>query len=207
MPSFSHTNRLDVQSGHLWDSVSLCPDQPFDRSIQLFQLPIGRIDDRTGKAKTMADTNMVLACSLPAPEEFQIRRVLFTFSAASLEHDIYGVAESVVWSLFVGNKSYLRSPIIALQTAKQPKAPIRICSYCHAVYACDSICPGCGARDWYMLQHGEEFGLQFFMDVQPEITLPPQMYFKVSFECQPYQLKGRFRMWCHFEGLHARGIQ
>lgn len=81
--------------------------------LQFFQIPKGQ------SSKTLADTNMTTAGSLPAPQSFLIQAVeIYFFPAgdpaqfgtqAAVENinDVYDVAKSGWLELFIGSKPYL----------------------------------------------------------------------------------------------------
>src|SRR5882762_5359383 len=104
---------------------------------------------------------------LLAPEAFAIERIIFSFSRLASDRDIYSIAESFTWSLWLGMKRYLGSPLISLQTIDYPThAPIRICDYCQSVYACNNRCPGCGAQQFTLSTVGSvETGRGFMLDI------------------------------------------
>jgi hypothetical protein len=194
----------DVQHGHLWDSITFEPGESL-RAFELFRIPMGQ------DGKTIVDTNLQQSSSLPAPESFSIQRVAFTFNEFASDEDIYGVAESVVWKLWLGSKVYALSPMIALQVTTVALAPIRECVYCHAMYAMQERCPGCGAAEFRLDSLGElEAGKCFFMDLPKAnfIVIPSQLSFYISCEIglHAHRFSKKLKMWCHFEGQHARGV-
>jgi hypothetical protein len=198
--SYMPDHRMDVQAGHLWDSCKFRKGEHLASRYEFFSNP---------RDKTLIETNVRTYRRLDAPESFSIARVLFTFSNTSRPEDIFGVAESFVWSLWLGHKRYLSSPIISLQTATQPVAPIRICTYCQAVYVQDRDCPGCGARDFRLSEVGEQTGLVFFLDLHEHeyLIIDNQLSFYVQLDGDGWTFRDDFKMWVHFEGLHARGVQ
>jgi hypothetical protein len=200
----------DVQKGHLWDSLSVDAGEIFNPLwIHLFQQPVGSVDTR-GNIRTEADTSLIRPGVLIAPDAFAIRRILFTFNRTASNEDVYAIAERTVWEFHMGNKRYLGSPMISLQTADLPAAPIRICAYCRSVYANEISCPGCGAREFSLSAIGGEAGRAFYLDIgtdSPGIVIENEIYFKVQFQGEPYRVSSPLKMWCHFEGLHARGIR
>ena len=203
-------DQIDVQPGYQWDSISLEPGQTFHDGLRMFDLPIGT-PLSSGRAKSYADTSMYKGNTFVAPEAFAIRRVLFTFSKTASEVDIFSIVEAQVWRLHLGRKMYLGSPMISLQQTELTKAPIRICEYCRAVYVQESSCPGCGARDFQLSSVGGGMmsGLAFYMDLPKgsELPIENEEYFYVNFSGESYTVRNRLKMWCHFEGLHARPIR
>ncbi len=199
---------FDVQPGHAWDSLKLAAGETFNSNLKLFELPMGaELPD--GSRKTYADTSMNESHQFMNPERFAIRRVLFTFSKSALAIDVYAIAEQFVWSFWMGRKRYLGSPIISLQMAELPAAPIRICDYCRSVWCNNSTCPGCGARQFHLSTlAGEASGTCFVMDLgKNTLVIEQGIYFGITFEGEPHTVSAPLTLWCHFEGLHARGVQ
>jgi hypothetical protein len=191
-------DQMDVQEGRIWDSLSFEAGDVFHQELELFTKISG---------KTFAESSMTAPGYLMNPEAFAIRRVLFSFSRAATEYDIYSIAEGFTWIFGMGRKRYLNSPIISLQTVDLPKAPIRICDYCRAVYVAEH-CPGCGARQFTLSSlGGGEAGRAFAMDVGITLVIEHEITFWVRFAGREHTLRAPLKLWCHFEGLHARGIQ
>ena len=203
---FAH--RRDIQQGHLWDSIKISKDHKLPNKIAFFQDPISA-------HRSLVDTNMYQGGRLPPPEEFVIQRVLFTFSSKADDRDIYRFAETRVFRFMLQNKIYLQSPIISLQMRGRGeivKAPIRICEYCCGVWVNGERCPGCGAMEFKISTiGGEEAGRCFVMDLGKgqEIKIEMGMYFRVELEgdMEGYVMEEDIKIWCHFEGLHTRGVQ
>ncbi len=199
---------MDVQTGALWDSISLSPGQTFTGPwATLFRDHIGT---HSPTRKTAADTNMRQSGRLDAPEAFCIQRVVFTFSRDTSDKDMYAIAENCMWRFWLGQKRYLWAVLVSLPSVHQPTAPIRICTYCSGVYVMSMACPGCGAREFTLSTlPGEPVagGRQFALDVNPHVVIGNQMNFYADFDGNPYIVEGPFKMWCHLEGLHARGTQ
>ena len=163
-----------------------------------------------GLNKTEIDTNMSMGSVLPAPEQFQIQRIIFSFSRSCLDDDIFSIAEGVSFRLILGQKIYARSILIQMHQFSGAVAPFRICDYCRAIYVNDHKCPGCGAPHFSLSTLGDEVATnrQFVMEIDPYIHILSQMQFYVELiSAYPISLKSQVRMWCHFEGLHARGVQ
>jgi hypothetical protein len=199
-------NHVDIQKGRLWDCIDFAAGSSLYPAYLRFFENVG-----PGSGKTILESNVSTPHRLDAPEAFSIRRVLFTFDRRAVEEDVYGIAESCCFSLMLGQKYYLRSPIITLQTTNAPLAPIRHCTYCRAVYVMQEQCPGCGAQEFLLDASGEfEVGRCFFLDLAPEesIVIVNQMSFRVFLDTNAwgYTLKAKLRLWCHLEGLHMRGV-
>lgn len=196
---------MDVQTGRLWDSLSLKAGETFKggKSTELF--------NRAIDGRSLAETNMVCAGQLLAPEAFSTSRILFTFSRQSADEDVFSIAEIAAWSLWIGRKFYARSLIIAMRPFDNMIAPIRICNFCRAVYVREESCPGCGAREFKLTDIAgtiDSAGKQFLMDLNNPLVIESNMHFHLSFESGfSYVVKNPLRLWCHLEGLHARGVQ
>jgi len=193
---------VDVQSGRLWDSIELQPGERLgQQQTNFFQNPLSM-------TRTLIDTNMHKIGQLPSPQSFQIQRCLLTFNKFANPIDMYGIAESVVWSLYINQKMYLSAPIITMQTATLPAAPFRTCSYCQSVWVSRDRCPGCGAAQFTLLDIGEQDGLCFIMDIaKSPLVIEWNNFFRVELTQSNYAVKERLKMWFHLEGMHSRGVQ
>jgi hypothetical protein len=217
MPHLAHyeQDRYDVAHGFLWDSVSLKAHQRSERLVQLFSQPIGLVDPYgfpENRIKTLADTNMQQSQRLPAPESFNIERVIFTFSRSTTDHDLYDFAERGVFSFWLGCRYYLRSQLISLPSTGATEAPIRICDFCSGVYAGGTQCPGCGASSFTLASLGEKhagrgFVLELHKQLAMRIEQQQQFYVTIELDCDNWCPSERFKFWCHLEGQHMRGIQ
>jgi hypothetical protein len=198
---------LNIQTGVLWDSVQLCANEAADR-LELFRVPIGA-PDQHGRLKSIRDTNMAQHGRLDAPEAFSVRRLVWTFSSFAADQDVYGFAEAVVWTLWLGHKYVARNNIISLQTAPNILAPIRTCEWCRSVYAGDISCPGCGARQFSIqgLPDGPPAGRRFFLEFLMPVRILNQITFWVDLAAPGFRPAAALELWCHLEGLHATGVQ
>ena len=191
-------NNLDVHTGKLWDCLRIKAGQEIGGGQTFFSNPAN---------KSLVETNVRTPRRLDAPEAFSVQRILFVFSSNANPVDVYGVAESLVFRFWLSQKWHAEAPLIALPTSKAQVAPIRICTYCHAVYVQDRHCPGCGAREFKLSGLEEETGLQFFFEPAHPLVIVSQQSFYVSLEGVPWTAQSPFALWCYFEGLHARGVQ
>lgn len=202
--------RKDVQHGHLWDSIVIQPERRL-RGVKLFHCPIGNTDPYDDHVKTLADTNLSMWGRLPMPEEFLVKRLIFTFSKAAADPDVYNVAESAVYRFILGQKIYLTSHLISLnQAAAEVAAPFHRCDFCHSLFVQRTECPGCGARQFTLTTLGSsaEVGRQFYQDIAYPLWIGEQEDFYMGFEeSAAPPLSGPVKMWVHLEGDHARGIQ
>jgi hypothetical protein len=198
-------DRMDVQEGRLWDSFQASAGATLTKSnTQLFTYVSG-VDH-----KTLADTNLISPRRLYAPEVFSVRRVMFTFSKICSDVDLYSFAEMSVWSLWLGQKYYLRSTIMSMRPVDSMLAPFRTCEFCRSVYVQNIRCPGCGANSFSLVASDairDNAGRQFIMDLSQNIVIENGSDFYVDFDFPEYTLKHTLKLWCHFEGLHARGVQ
>jgi len=139
-------SQYDVVVDTIWDSVEYQAGDQFNRhNSELFSRG-------WDGCRSIVDTNVDMQRRLPPTESFLIRRVMFSFSRASADEDIYRIAESVVWHLWLGNKYFQRCHMIAMQQTECGRAPFRVCDYCHAVYVSHPTCPGCGAREFQIAE-------------------------------------------------------
>lgn len=206
--SFLPLNKMDVVHGFLWDSITYSQGATLTKhNSDMFRVPIG-MDSLTGSGtKHYSDTSMYSACKLDAPESFAIKRIIFTFAKSCDDHDMYHILESHTYMFWMGQKMYARAVMITLPTTTIPVAPIRVCEYCRSVYANQEVCPRCGATHFSLSSLGESNGTQYVMELGINLVLANQMSFHLNFDGPDYVFRERFKMWCHFEGLHARGIQ
>lgn len=199
-------NAMDVITGKLWDCCTFDPGESTSQH-RYFTIPRGQYTiSRTPHLKTLKDTNLQIPSQLFAPEAFAVQRILFVFSADADPIDVYGVAESLVFQFYLGDKWYATAPLIALQTSRTAIAPIHICTYCHAVYVVAHQCPGCGAREFRLSGMQEQTGLQFFFEPLHAIVINNQASFHLQFEGD-WIARQPFSLWVYLEGLHARGVQ
>lgn len=201
----------DIITGALWDCVKFGPSMSCGTRIRMFAEPLGT------NGKTITDTNMCQSGRLYAPESFEVRRIVFTFSRQAPDAEMYEFAEHYTFRFVIGQKMYASAPLISLQTLGEPLAPIRICDFCRSVYCGDITCPGCGARQFSLSSLGadspEGAGRRFYLDVQP-LRIETQMYFYLELEAaQELTLYSQARggrgikLWAHLEGMHEREVQ
>jgi hypothetical protein len=198
------SNRLDVQTGRLWDCICYAAGGTFTIQNGTFFTNVDR-----SSGKTYLETNLYQSKKLDAPEAFAIERVIFTFSKSADPLDVAMCWDEMWWQFFLGQKCYLWSPLAHMQTVKEPLSPIRICDFCKSVYANATTCPGCGANSFALSTLGEiDSGQQFAMDVNPTIPIVNQISFWLGMNSKyPLTFRAPIKIWCHFEGLHARGVQ
>lgn len=200
---------LDVQHGFLWDSVTIPPCEMTGFVYDFFTTTIGQTDLFTPTPKKIDDTNMVMARRLPVPEAFALQRLLFTFSKEASEKDVMNIAENCVFRFDIGYKYYLQCPIGLLPCQRREFQPLRVCGKCRTIYLGDSDCPSCGTGLRLLpLPGNKEIGRQFFLDLLINLVIDNQATFYASIVAnKTIKLEGKVRMWCHLEGLHARGVQ
>lgn len=197
--------QMDIQTGALWDSLELKPGDLY--GLQ----PLSQLFARGPIGRTQADTNMIRCGELLPPEAFAISRLVFTFSRDTHDADLYAVAEQTYWALWIGCKYYLSGVLISMPTVQPMPAPLHICGFCAGVFANSTQCPGCGARSWSLAHFdggdGRGAGQQFALDVKPNIVLSSRASFRLTLSSPAYTIKHPgFKLWCHLEGLHARGV-
>ena len=176
---------------------------------ELFKEPIGSIDSLTGNVKREDDTSMFMACRLPAPEAFALQRLIFTFGHETDPDDVKRMAENCVFSFEIGYKYYLRCVIGLLPCQRREFEPLRLCGKCRTLYMGDCDCPSCGSGLRPLpLPEDVEPGRQFFLNLLINLVIDNQASFRVRIHtAKTIKLKSSLRMWCHMEGLHARGVQ
>lgn len=212
-----NNHQLHVVRGRIWDSISYRPGQVINSHNARWFWDVGM---QSGKRYPI-DTNMQLACRLPAPEEFVIERALLVFSSASDPKDVQRLTEMATWNLWLGQKRYAEAPLISLPRLgdQTPRAPLKVCLSCRSV-SIHFNCQQCGGTSWEFLSHGgtdmpdtaDMDGIKFVYDFGKggEIYLPAQMHFesKLAMDEVVTDLNGTgLKLWCFFEGWHAHGIQ
>jgi len=192
---------MDVQHGRLWDCLTLQKGRRISQH-DFFGDPTG---------KTFAETNVRTPRRLDAPEAFSIQRVLFSFNNQAQDVDVFAIAEDCYFTLWMGQKMYLRMLLIHMDTRNNVTiAPFRVCDFCRTLYVNALTCPGCGASQFSLMDagEGEMTGRQFLTTLSIPICILNQMSFYVQLEGHTgYVLQYPLKLWCHFEGLHARGVQ
>lgn len=182
---------LDVQLGHMWDSVQFKAGQDLDwKNIELF--------DNVGvnSGKTSLDSNITQSKKLDAPEAFCVQRIFFVFDQAAAEEDIAAMRDSIVWTFWIGQKSYQRTLLSFLPSA-------RVCSNCLTLHG-QEICPKCDTTKF------TENLRAFFLDI-PKLNwlvIAHQMSFWIQLQTLNggKRLTKDLKMWCYFYGLHARCV-
>lgn len=143
-------------------------------SLTFFQVPVGQ------GGKTIADTNMEAAGSLPAPKRFLVESIelyfysgalvdTFTVAAAALPQqadDTYAVAKSGSLNLFIGSKNYLEEATLG---RFPPSTGIRV----DAANASNSATVG-EVKTQYATMAGRVYTME------PPILLVPTQNFKVT---------------------------
>lgn len=208
---------VDTISGSQWDSIRIDAGASIPTSLQLFSKPIGT------EGKTSVDTSMHIAQMLPTPTAFDINRLVFSFSKKTAVEDIYLLAEEFLFTFWLGKKSYISTSLISLPMRNlNPRAPIHICEYCHAVFVNSWECPGCGAKEFHLAGMGDEYGEEnstgglscFVLELLQPIHILSQQQFHAEFtsdfthNLRALTVGGQgLRMWVHLEGLIHRGVQ
>lgn len=195
-------NYMDVQHGQMWDSVRFREGVVRGGIYRLFSVPEGQMDSIGALAKTLNDTSMVKSCQLPAPEAFALQRLVFTFDAASSDADVIAFTEECVFEFIIGRKFYLRCPLGLLVTDHR-------CPKCEQIYFGNGGCPKCDDAQYrWAVSSGINPGRQYVMDLDINLIIDNQATFYVDLHCDDsITIKKPMRLWCHMEGLHARGVQ
>lgn len=89
------TQAIEIVPHDLYDHVTV---QGGERVINFFSVPCGQL------GKTLADTNLYLRNSLPAPQKFLIRRISLTYVKVKPIESVF----SGRFDLFIGSENYLR---------------------------------------------------------------------------------------------------
>jgi len=115
IPSYSDLNQYAVNRGGEYEGIrqSLYDFQTYPTAGQttqtFFQVPVGQ------GGKTLADTNMETAGTLPAPKHFLVQSIeIYYFSgtdiaaATTIADEVSTIGESGSLDFFIGSKSYLQ---------------------------------------------------------------------------------------------------
>lgn len=201
-------NRLDIQHGFLFDDLALNKCR-FRGVHEFFHTPCGSYDLISQQIKGITNTNLYTGNRLDAPEAFAVQRLLFTFNKEADERDVMVIAENCLFSFGLGYKYYIRCLINLLPCQRREFEPLRLCGKCRTLYMGDGNCPSCGSGLRPLpLPGGTEIGRQFFLDLLINIVIANQADFRVELITEKeIKLKGPVKMWCHLEGLHAKGVQ
>jgi|GEM_PF-1203902 len=88
----------------LYDQVSFAQSAAFTRTI-LFQSPLGQA------GKTLAQTNLSQAGSLPTPQRFTIYKICAHISNNTIPADLQNLLQNVSFQLAIGSKVYQQGPL------------------------------------------------------------------------------------------------
>ncbi len=205
---------LDVVRGRLWDSFhcnKLACATPGNTKMFIRNPTHDR---------PLIDCNMQMANMLPPYNEFVIEKVLLLFPSSCLLEDVRLFVESAVFTFYLLNKWYIRTPLISIPRIGQghttAKAPLKVCTSCGSV-SLDLKCKSCGAPEWKYLKYcGEADPLNKEPDgwcleidlTGNEIWIGSQMKFYAQFDFQSsITMQGDFRFWTVLEGWDGRAIQ
>lgn len=98
---------VEVINQPVFDTVTFAAAAAFTKTT-LFQAPIGQA------GKTLAQTNMVQAGQLPAPQKLTVRAIRFVVSNTTTPTDLVNIATNVSFVLNVGKKPMLEVPCAVL---------------------------------------------------------------------------------------------
>lgn len=203
----------DVVAGSYYDSIKINPSCDVPRSIRMFREPVSNV-------RSFVDTNMHQSNMLPAPQQLRVDRLVISIPKVMVEADILNFITNYTVQLLVGDKFYIREPILSLpmQKGQLNISPIRKCLSCLACYV-DLKCPNCGSPEFELFGEHDptnpEFSsnvLRFVFECSVPIVIGNQWHFAVGFEGNGFTLApasegGRGLLaWVSLEGLIARGI-
>lgn len=191
-------DQVEVIRQSLWDTQSYVDNVTTE--LQFFQIPQGQ------SSKTLVDTNMEAAGSLPAPKSFLIETIeLFVFpqsavgadgtSIAALQNwqDMYSLMQVGSLTLFIGSKDYL-------QEAPLMKFPPRS-GLTGQAYANDTTA-NTGTRVDYVSLGGPVY------ELSPQILLVPTQNFKVTLRwASALNLNANVKIVCNLGGILYRNSQ
>lgn len=203
----------DVVAGSFYDSIRLPANLIVPRSIRMFREPISN-------TRSFVDTNMQQSNMLPAPTQLRVDRLVISIPKVVAEEDVMNFITNYTVQMRIGDKIYIREPIMSLpmQKGQLNISPIRKCLACKACYV-DLKCPNCGSPEFELFGEHDptnpEFAsnvLRFVFECSVPLVIGGQWHFSVDFEgngfvLAPVSSEGRGLMvWVSLEGLVARGI-
>lgn len=103
MPNPAVTGMAEQINQPIYDSFSVNANTGFPKTT-LFQTPIGQA------GKTLAQTNMTQAGSLPAPQQFLIQAIRLRIVENTTPTDVINIIQNCSFTLSVGKKPYLEVP-------------------------------------------------------------------------------------------------
>lgn len=187
IPSISEVQRYSVNRPGEVEGVrqSLYDIQTYanagQTSLTFFQVPQGQ------SSKTIADTNMEVAGSLPAPKMFLVQsiEILFfpgvlpgtlatTLAETEFTNDVYTVAKSGSLDFFIGSKSYLEEAPLG---RFPPKTRVDV-EAAHAIQRKQAS--AADAEDQVSTDYAVFSGRPYFVD--PWVLLTATQNFKVTLE-------------------------
>jgi hypothetical protein len=151
---------------------------------------------------------MVRGNMFPPPQCLLLQRIVFTFSRDARDEDVYAIAEECDWGLWIDEKRYHGGLLIHMDTRNQESiAPFRCCEFCKSLYVNNPTCPGCGASQFRLTDHGtpESPGRQFLLTLTMSKYIAPEQFFQVYFDGH-HNVRSTFKLWCHLEGLHDAAV-
>jgi|SRR5688572_476433 len=191
---------VEVIRQSLWDTGTYV--DAVTTQLQFFQVPKGQA------SKTLVDTNMEAAGSLPAPKSFLIETIeLYVFPSGAVGgdataantgllrnwQDMYDLMQLGYLDLFIGSKSYL-------QEAPLMKFPPRS-GLTGAAFANDTTA-NTGTRVDYVSMGGPVY------ELQPEILLVPTQNFSVTLNwASAVNINANVRIVCNLGGILYRNSQ
>lgn len=186
IPSLSELSAYDVNRAGQTEGIrqSLYDFQTYTAatghtSLTFFQVPNGQ------SSKTVADTNMELAGSLPAPKKFLVEsieihffpgvlpeQIKTTLALPAFINDVYTLAKSGSLNFFIGSKTYLEEAPIGRFPAKTGLNP----NSAHSIFR--SQAAAADAQDQLSTSYAKFSGRPYYLD--PPVLLTPTQNFKVT---------------------------
>lgn len=211
---FKGNPSYNVVAGSFYDSIKYHAGQIIPNHIEMFHEPVSSV-------RAIVDTNMMMVRKLPPPMHMRIDRLTVSIPRMLAEEDVMNLLTNYLIELSIGDRMYIREPLISLpmQKGQLNISPIRKCKSCLSCYV-DLKCPHCGSPEFELFGEHDptnpEYAsnvLRFVFDCSGmPLMLDWQWCFTVrlvgtSYVLQDYTSKGRGLMvWVNLEGLVARGI-
>lgn len=194
-------NYMDVVSAHLYSSITLTRGTVFSRHT-FFAVAA----DHT---TTLADTNLCQPCRLDAPEAFLVKRVGVVFSPSSDPKARSLFAERYALSVWMGRKSFWRSPIATFfGVGKGPLMLERESD--RARLQAEAGAPvylnrtDDGGLSWPRFP---ESPLRGAISLELPLAIINGFNFHAEATGTPFDFDGELKLWVVYDGLHARGVQ
>jgi hypothetical protein len=108
-PSAIPGDWFDCEDDILYDRVTFSPGAELPEYVRFFSVSIGHSCPHTGVVKTHSHTNVDIACCLPAPSSFWVRRIHVGIDPSAIPADVK-LARELSWNFWLGDRRYAGGP-------------------------------------------------------------------------------------------------